>query len=175
MVTAELPPEIATVCLAIGMVMALVCYLATSLSPGGMITPGWLALTLVVDYRQTALIMGVAIATLGLTKLLRRIIILYGKRLFAAVVLIGVLLQLSLFFSYPARLSTPVRPPEPRIHHSGPDRAPDRKATANVDVAADRRRYCRHIHRGYQRSARRRDPGDVTQAPSTTIDGGPDE
>ena len=80
-----------------GLVLALVCYLTTNLSPGGMITPAWLALTLVQDYRQAAVIAGVTIVTILATKLLKRVVILYGKRLFAAVVLIGVLIQLTLF------------------------------------------------------------------------------
>jgi len=87
----------ATLGLAIGLVLALVCYLITNLSPGGMITPGWLALTAVLDYRQTLMVLGVTAVTFGITKLLQRMVILYGKRLFAAVVLIGVLIQLSLF------------------------------------------------------------------------------
>jgi poly-gamma-glutamate biosynthesis protein PgsC/CapC len=87
----------ATLGLAIGLILALVCYLITNLSPGGMITPGWLALTAVLDFRQTLLVLGVAIATIGITKIVKRMVILYGKRLFATVVLVGVLIQLSLF------------------------------------------------------------------------------
>jgi gamma-polyglutamate biosynthesis protein CapC len=97
MISGELPPEVATLGLGIGLVLALICYLTTNLSPGGMITPGWLALTLVQDYRQAGIIVGVTLVTIGLTKLLKRVVILYGKRLFAAIVLIGVLLQLTLF------------------------------------------------------------------------------
>jgi len=43
----NLSPETATLALAIGLVFALGCYLVTNLSPGGMITPAWLAVTLV--------------------------------------------------------------------------------------------------------------------------------
>ncbi len=35
-----LSPEVAVMGLALGLVLSLVCYLATNLSPGGMITPG---------------------------------------------------------------------------------------------------------------------------------------
>jgi poly-gamma-glutamate biosynthesis protein PgsC/CapC len=94
---ANLTPQTATLGLAIGLVLALICYLTTNLSPGGMITPGWLALVLVLDYRQALIIVGVTAATYGLILLLRRLIILYGKRLFAAVVLLGVLMQMSIF------------------------------------------------------------------------------
>jgi poly-gamma-glutamate biosynthesis protein PgsC/CapC len=92
---AELAPEIATVGLGIGLVLSLLCYLTTNLSPGGMITPGWLALTLVEDYRRAGIIVLMTALTYGGTKLLQRMVILYGKRLFAAVVLLGVLLQVS--------------------------------------------------------------------------------
>jgi gamma-polyglutamate biosynthesis protein CapC len=94
--TAELAPEIATIGLAIGLLLSLVCYLTTNLSPGGMITPGWLALTMVEDYRRAAVIVLMTALTYGGTKILQRTVILYGKRLFAAVVLLGVLLQVSL-------------------------------------------------------------------------------
>jgi len=92
-----LAPETATLGLAIGLVLSLLCYLTTNLSPGGMITPGWVALVLVQDYRQALVIVGVTAVTYGLTLLLRRVVILYGKRLFASVVLLGVLLQTSLY------------------------------------------------------------------------------
>lgn len=96
-VRTDLPPEVATLGLAVGLILALLCYLTTNLSPGGMITPGWLALTAVQDYRQTFLIAAVTAVTILAVKLLKRMVILYGKRLFAAVVLIGVLIQLTLF------------------------------------------------------------------------------
>src|SRR5574342_891102 len=94
MITAGLTPEAATLGLAIGLVLALVCYLTTNLSPGGMITPGWLALVLIWDYRQALIIVAVGGVTFGLTLLLQRVVLLYGKRLFAAVVLMGVLIQM---------------------------------------------------------------------------------
>jgi len=93
----ELSPEVATLGLAVGLVFSLVCYLVTNLSPGGMITPGWLALAVVQDYRQAGLIVLTTVATFFLVMLLQKIVILYGKRLFAAVVLVGVLLQVTMF------------------------------------------------------------------------------
>ncbi|MFI7122730.1 poly-gamma-glutamate biosynthesis protein PgsC/CapC [Amycolatopsis sp. NPDC049868] len=92
----ELPPELATIGLAIGLAFSLLCYLTTNLSPGGMITPGWLALTLVEDYRKAGIVAATTALTFGASKVLQRIVILYGKRLFAAVVLTGVLLQTTL-------------------------------------------------------------------------------
>ncbi|MFC0109268.1 poly-gamma-glutamate biosynthesis protein PgsC/CapC [Kibdelosporangium aridum] len=92
-----LAAEVATIGLAIGLLMALICVLITNLSPGGMISPGWLALTLVEDYRRAAIIALMTALTYGGTKVMRRFAILYGKRLFAAIVLLAVLLQSSLF------------------------------------------------------------------------------
>jgi gamma-polyglutamate biosynthesis protein CapC len=96
-ITGTLLSEVATLGLAIGLVFSLVCYLATNLSPGGMITPGWLALTMVEDYRRAGIIVVTTGLTFLLTKLLQRVVILYGKRLFAAVVMFGVFLQMTLY------------------------------------------------------------------------------
>lgn len=97
MLSGSLPHEVATLGLAIGLVFSLLCYLTTNLSPGGMITPGWLGLTLVEDWRKIAIVvLGCALTYVG-AKLLERVVILYGKRQFAAVVLLGVLLQTTLF------------------------------------------------------------------------------
>lgn len=93
----ELLPEVATLGLAIGLVFSLICYLVTNLSPGGMISPGWLALTLIEDYRLAAIVVVTTALTFGAVKVLQRLVILYGKRLFAAVVLTGVVFQTSLF------------------------------------------------------------------------------
>jgi gamma-polyglutamate biosynthesis protein CapC len=97
-VTVELTPEIAALSLAIGLLFSLVCYLITNLSPGGMITPGWLALTLVQEPRRAAIVVCVTALTFLGTVGLQKIVILYGKRLFAAVVLVAVFLQTTLFF-----------------------------------------------------------------------------
>jgi gamma-polyglutamate biosynthesis protein CapC len=97
MIVYDLLPEVATLGLAIGLLFSLICYLTTNLSPGGMITPGWVALTLVEDYRRAALVVLMTALTFGATKVLQRVVILYGKRLFAAVVLTGVLFQTTLF------------------------------------------------------------------------------
>ncbi|MGW1885624.1 poly-gamma-glutamate biosynthesis protein PgsC/CapC [Streptomyces sp. NPDC002133] len=93
MIPSVLTPEIAAVGIALGLLFSLVCYLTTNLSPGGMITPGWLALTLVEDLQRAAMVVGVTVLAYVCTLLLQRYVILYGKRLFAAVVLTGVILQ----------------------------------------------------------------------------------
>ncbi|APY85816.1 capsule biosynthesis protein capC [Streptomyces alfalfae] len=93
MIPSVLTPEIAAVGIALGLLFSLVCYLTTNLSPGGMITPGWLALTLVEDLQRAAMVLGVTVLTYLGTLLMQKYVILYGKRLFAAVVLLGVSLQ----------------------------------------------------------------------------------
>ncbi|ARE74923.1 MULTISPECIES: poly-gamma-glutamate biosynthesis protein PgsC/CapC [Streptomyces] len=93
MIPAVLTPEIAAIGIALGLLFSLLCYLTTNLSPGGMITPGWLALTLIEDLQRAALVVGITALTYALTLVTQKFVILYGKRLFAAVVLIGVLLQ----------------------------------------------------------------------------------
>jgi gamma-polyglutamate biosynthesis protein CapC len=99
MIEGQLTPEIAAMGIALGLLFSLVCYLVTNLSPGGMITPGWLALTLVEDARRAAMVVAVTLLTYVGTLVLQRLVILYGKRLFAAVVLLGVFLQSSLFLA----------------------------------------------------------------------------
>ena len=93
MIPANLTAQTAALGIALGLVFSLVCYLTTNLSPGGMITPGWIALTLVTDVQMAGLMVGVAALTYFTTKLLQRTVILYGKRLFAAVVLCAVVIQ----------------------------------------------------------------------------------
>lgn len=93
MIPANVTPQVAALGIGLGLVFSLICYLTTNLSPGGMITPGWLALTLVTDVGRAGLMIGVTVLTFAVTKVLQRNVILYGKRLFAAVVLTAVLLQ----------------------------------------------------------------------------------
>ncbi|QMU67805.1 poly-gamma-glutamate biosynthesis protein PgsC/CapC [Streptacidiphilus sp. P02-A3a] len=99
MIPADVTSEVATLGIALGLVFSLICYLTTNLSPGGMITPGWLALTLVTDLQRAGLVLAVTAVTYLATVLLQRVVILYGKRLFAAVVLIAVLLQMTVMFA----------------------------------------------------------------------------
>jgi poly-gamma-glutamate biosynthesis protein PgsC/CapC len=97
MLAGTLAPQAATIALAIGLLFALICYLTTNLSPGGMITPGWLALTLVEDTRKVVVIAATTVVTYLLVRGLQRVVILYGKRLFAAVMMLSVLLSTGLF------------------------------------------------------------------------------
>jgi poly-gamma-glutamate biosynthesis protein PgsC/CapC len=97
MFAGTLAPQAATIALAIGLLFALVCYLTTNLSPGGMITPGWLALTVVEDVQKVAVIVGVTVITYLGVRWLQRVVILYGKRLFAAVIMLSVLFSTGVF------------------------------------------------------------------------------
>lgn len=97
LITGALDAQTATLALAVGLVLSLTCYLTTNLSPGGMITPGWLALTMSEDVRRIGLIAGVTALTYFGTRGLQRIVILYGKRLFAAVIMLSILLSTALF------------------------------------------------------------------------------
>jgi poly-gamma-glutamate biosynthesis protein PgsC/CapC len=95
-----LPPEVSVLLIAFGLVLALTCYLATNLSPGGMITPGWLALVLIVQ-PLLALVIGVVVAiTYLICRGLQEVVILYGKRLFATVVLVAVFFQITFFLFF---------------------------------------------------------------------------
>ncbi|MGW7530541.1 poly-gamma-glutamate biosynthesis protein PgsC/CapC [Streptomyces sp. NPDC054783] len=93
MTPVHLSPDMAAIGISLGLLFSLICYLVTNLSPGGMITPGWLALILVGDWRLFLMVLAVTALTYGCTRLLQSLVILYGKRLFAAVVLCGVLIQ----------------------------------------------------------------------------------
>lgn len=97
MLTGTMSPEVATIALAIGLMFAFVCYLTTNLSPGGMITPGWIAVTVTEDPRKLVVISAVTALTYASTLVLQRVVILYGKRLFAAVIMISVLFSTGLF------------------------------------------------------------------------------
>jgi gamma-polyglutamate biosynthesis protein CapC len=97
MIAVDLNPQTAALSLGVGLVFSLICYLTTNLSPGGMITPGWLAIAMVQDYLQVVVIFAMTIVTYLAMTILLKITILYGKRLFASIVLLGVLLQLTLF------------------------------------------------------------------------------
>lgn len=106
----EFSPEVMVLALSIGLVLSLVCYLVTNLSPGGMITPAWLAVLLVTDATRVVIVVGVVGVTFVVITILQRVVILYGKRLFATVVLVAVFLQatvsLVLIDRYPTLLAT---------------------------------------------------------------------
>ena len=97
MLTGTVAADLAAMALGIGLLISLLCYAVTNLSPGGMITPGWLALSLFEDPWKIAMIIALTALTYGGTRLLQRHVILYGKRQFAAVMLLAVLLSAGQF------------------------------------------------------------------------------
>jgi poly-gamma-glutamate biosynthesis protein PgsC/CapC len=99
MLTGTVAPQVATMALAIGLLFSLLCYLITNLSPGGMITPGWIALSLFEDPRKVAMIIVLTALTYFGTRLVQRYVILYGKRLFAAVMMVGITLSAGTFLA----------------------------------------------------------------------------
>lgn len=102
----DMSSSMAATVIAIGLVGALVCYLRTNLSPGGLIVPGVLALTVLEGPASLGNTVLATAATFGAVKLLSKFGILYGKRLFAACLLISAVLELTAFIAlhkhYPA-------------------------------------------------------------------------
>lgn len=97
-------PEVATLALVIGLVFSLVCYLFTNLSPSGLISPAWLALLLTEDASRLLVAVAVIVVTYVAMLVLQREVILYGKRLFAAVVLVAIFLQMTAQLVVPGAL-----------------------------------------------------------------------
>jgi hypothetical protein len=86
----SLSPQVAALVLALGLALSLGCYVVSRLSPGGMITPGWLALAVVESPRLGLVLIGVVALTYAAARGVMAATILYGKRLFASVLLLGV-------------------------------------------------------------------------------------
>jgi gamma-polyglutamate biosynthesis protein CapC len=78
--------------LTVGIVCALLLYLRTRISPGGLFTPGWLAVAVVVEPRAALVVLVAAAVTYVGVLAGQRYLILYGDRLFAAALLLGVVL-----------------------------------------------------------------------------------
>jgi poly-gamma-glutamate biosynthesis protein PgsC/CapC len=78
--------------LLVGLVLALLWAEITDVSPGGIIVPGYFALTLDRPLRVAATL-AVALLTLAVYKLLVRHVILFGRRRFVLMVLVGAVLS----------------------------------------------------------------------------------
>lgn len=77
--------------LLIGLVLALLWAEMTDVSPGGIIVPGYIALCLGQPLRVAATLLA-ALAALAIFKLLAPRLILYGRRRFVLLVLVGAVL-----------------------------------------------------------------------------------
>jgi gamma-polyglutamate biosynthesis protein CapC len=95
----DVGPTLSAVILSIGLLGSLICYLTTNLSPGGLIVPGWLALTVTERPQTLPIGIGATVCTYAIMKLVSQYTILYGKRLFAATVLVGVLVEVDAFLT----------------------------------------------------------------------------
>jgi poly-gamma-glutamate biosynthesis protein PgsC/CapC len=87
-----LSPQAAVLSLAIGIVCALAFYLRTRLSPGGLLTPGWFAAAAIWEPRAALVVLGASVLTFLGILAARRYMILYGDRLLAASMLLGIVL-----------------------------------------------------------------------------------
>lgn len=79
----------------IGILLAVIYFEVTELSPGGLVTPVYLALCLTSPLRIAYTLL-IVLASYGIVRLLGRFWILFGKRLFAVTVIVSFLLSLLL-------------------------------------------------------------------------------
>ncbi|MFC8615421.1 poly-gamma-glutamate biosynthesis protein PgsC/CapC [Micromonospora purpureochromogenes] len=97
MPTFDLSSELSAVIIASGLLFGLVGYLVTNVAPAGLMVPGCLVLTALQDVRSLITVVAVTAVTVALMKLLQRITILYGKRLFAVAVLVSSFMSVTSF------------------------------------------------------------------------------
>ncbi len=101
--TFDLSSELAAVIVAAGLLFGLVGYLVTNVAPAGMMVPGCIVLTALEGMRSLITITAVTVVTVGLMKVLQRLMILYGKRLFAVTMLVSSFVSLTTFLALHAR------------------------------------------------------------------------
>jgi poly-gamma-glutamate biosynthesis protein PgsC/CapC len=93
--------------LLIGLVLALLWAEITDLSPGGIIVPGYFALYLDRPLRAAASL-AVALLTLAIYRFLARHLILFGRRRFVLMVLVGAVLSQAWLLVLPRVFAAPV-------------------------------------------------------------------
>ena len=93
--------------LLVGLVLALLWAEITDLSPGGIIVPGYFALYLDRPLRAAATL-AVALLTLAIYRFLARHLILFGRRRFVLMVLVGAVLSQGWLLVLPRVFATPV-------------------------------------------------------------------
>jgi len=93
--------------LLIGLVLALLWAEITDLSPGGIIVPGYFALYLDRPLRAAATL-AVALLTLTIYRFLARHLILFGRRRFVLMVLVGAVLSQAWLLVLPRLFAAPV-------------------------------------------------------------------
>ncbi|HUT07422.1 MAG TPA: poly-gamma-glutamate biosynthesis protein PgsC [Candidatus Latescibacteria bacterium] len=93
--------------LLIGLVLALLWAEITDLSPGGLIVPGYFALYLDRPL-QAAATLAVALLTLAIYRFFSRHLILFGRRRFVLMVLVGAVLSQAWLLVLPRLFAAPV-------------------------------------------------------------------
>jgi poly-gamma-glutamate biosynthesis protein PgsC/CapC len=93
--------------LLIGLVLALLWAEITDVSPGGIIVPGYFALYLDRPLRAAATLT-VALLTLAIFRFLARHLILFGRRRFVLIVLVGAVLSQAWLLLLPRLFTAPV-------------------------------------------------------------------
>jgi poly-gamma-glutamate biosynthesis protein PgsC/CapC len=93
--------------LLIGLVLALLWAEITDISPGGIIVPGYFALYLDRPLRAAATLT-VALLTLAIYRFLARHLILFGRRRFVLMVLVGAVLSQAWLLVLPRVFAAPV-------------------------------------------------------------------
>jgi poly-gamma-glutamate biosynthesis protein PgsC/CapC len=93
--------------LLIGLVLALLWAEITDISPGGIIVPGYFALNLDRPLRAAATL-AVALLTLAIYRFLARHLILFGRRRFVLMVLVGAVLSQAWLLVLPRVSAAPV-------------------------------------------------------------------
>ena len=93
--------------LLVGLVLALLWAEITDLSPGGIIVPGYFALYLDRPLRAAATL-AVALLTLAIYRFLARRLILFGRRRFVLMVLVGAVLSQAWLLVLPRLFAAPV-------------------------------------------------------------------
>ena len=93
--------------LLIGLVLALLWAETTDISPGGIIVPGYFALYLDRPLRAAATL-AVALLTLAIYRFLARHLILFGRRRFVLMVLVGAVLSQVWLLVLPRLFAAPV-------------------------------------------------------------------
>lgn len=91
----------------LGLVLALIFSELTGISPGGLIVPGYFAIYLDQPWRPLATL-AVAFLALGLYRLAGNYLILFGRRRFVFMILVGVVLAQLWNLLLPASLAEPI-------------------------------------------------------------------
>lgn len=99
-IPAYISSETSALILGITAICALVCYLKTNLSPGGLIVPGVLVLTALEGPVSLATTVAATAACYGLVFAATKAMILYGKRLFVTCLITSLMIELLAFMAF---------------------------------------------------------------------------